>query len=83
MVTESIKRILSEKMHVVDKKMFPLAEYIYDTIDSQIKQQNYNATLTIPIDITKKYYPYNNLYELKIIIGFDNSIGTMEYKIIV
>ena len=78
-VTESVKRILSERMNIIDKKMFPLAEYIFNKVLSNFNKQNYVIKFTLPISFIKNYYPYKNPQDLNISAEFDNTDGIMEY----
>ena len=41
-VSECVKRLLSETMHVIDEKLFPLAEHIYDIVNEGCKEEEYN-----------------------------------------
>ena len=69
-VTESVKRILFERMNVIDEKMFPLAEYIYNIIYNECIKDNYDIKHLINLQTIKKYYPYNNPKQLLIIGKF-------------
>lgn len=79
LVSESVKRILSERMNVVDEKMFLLAEDIYNKILKEFNKNNYTIEIKLSKTFIKKYYPYNNPQDLTILAEFDNSNGTMEY----
>ena len=70
MVSESICKILLERINVVDEKLFPLAKYIYDIVYNEVLKENYNINILINLETIKKYYPYNNPKPLTIIAKF-------------
>ena len=79
-ISESISKILLEKMHILNEKLFPLAEYIYNLIDIKIKKEVYNFSYKISNKTILKYYPYNNSSDLFIVVGDNLTDGNMEYK---
>lgn len=72
--------MIAEEMHVIDKKLFPLANFIYDEIDKRIRGGENSIGFEIPLEDVAKYYPYNKPSSLKIVCGLGVSDGKMEYK---
>ena len=72
MVTESVKKILSEKMNILNEELFPLAEKIYDIVYEKVSNEEYNFKYLLNLETIKQFYPYQHPQSLSIIGEFFN-----------
>ena len=75
-----VKKLITEEMHVISDKLFPLASFIYEEIDKKIRNGENSIEFEIPVEEVTRYYPYSNPSPLKIICGLGVSDGKMEYE---
>lgn len=79
-ISSVVKKLITEEMHVIDSKLFPLASFIYEEIDKKIRNGENSIEFEIPVEEIARYYPYGNPKSLRIVCGLGVSNGKMEYK---
>ena len=79
-ISSVVKKLITEEMHVISERLFPLASFIYKEIDNKIRNGENTIEFVISKEEVSKYYPYRNPQPLKIICGLGVSKGKMEYR---
>lgn len=79
-ISSVVKKLITEEMHVISERLFPLASFIYKEIDNKIRNGENTIEFVISKEEVSKYYPYHNPQPLKIVCGLGVSKGKMEYK---
>lgn len=79
-ISSVVKKVIAEEMHVINEKLFPLAEFIYKEIDKRIKGGENSIEFVVSKEEIAEFYPYDNPAELKIDCGLGLTNGKMEYK---
>ena len=79
-VSSVVKQLITEEMHVISEKLFPLAVFIYNEIDNKIRVGKNTINLAFSKEEVSKYYPYSNPQPLSVICGLGLTDGKMEYK---